>query len=80
MKTIKLTLEATLVLLELRARGEESLNYLVESYQFDKKLLLHLAKSLKNRGLIYMGHNEQQDIIFGLSRKGQKVFSKQFAM
>ena len=80
MKRIKLSLECTLILLELKARGEESLNYMIESYQFDKNRLLHLTKSLKNRGLIYMGYNEQKDLIFGLSRKGQKVFSVQFAM
>ena len=75
MKRLKLTLEATLILLELKARGEESLNYMVESYQFDKNRLLHLTKSLKNRGLIYMGYNDQRDLVLGLSRKGQKIFA-----
>lgn len=75
MKRLKLTLEATLILLELKYRGEESVNFLVESLSFDQDRLMHITKSLRNRGLIYIGYDEQRDLIVGLSRKGQKALA-----
>lgn len=73
MKISKISCEAIIFLLYLKKSGEKSLNYLIESLQYDRNYLLHIVKALRNRGLLYLSKNNNNDFDIRITRKGLKM-------
>lgn len=75
MKTKQIPLDYALVLQEISEVGEEDIVTLSDTLRLSKDRLLHIIKSLKNKGLVRI-RNTAQDTWVAMSKKGDKLMAE----
>lgn len=75
MRTKQIPLDYALVLQEISEVGEEDIVTLSDTLRLSKDRLLHIIKSLKNKGLVHI-RSTTQDTWVVISKKGGKLMTE----